>query len=377
MKVLFIDYNFLPAGENEGSASFYLLREYAKKTELEVDLLTVSPDQTYHLLKMGENVMIHQLPMGDKKNDGGNFAKSAYGFALELTGKNRYGLTHAFSSYPAGVAAELLNRKTKLPYVVSLEESDLNSVKNWLDKLAIFKVWKKACFLIADNFRLRNDFLAVNPPKEIEIISKGVDLDFFCPGADKQKNDQFLMLCDSELIPIKGIRFVIQAFKILSGRYDKLKLVIIGEGSEKQSLQNLVQGLEIIEKVSFLGNITNENRLQYYQQADLFVLASLDQEFDNGVNLRPALVSGLPIVATPARGAENLVIDGRNGFSVMINTADDLVEKIEKLILDENLKLSMGKNSLEIARELGWENIAGSYLDFYVKTKNVSQIQEG
>ena len=386
MRILFFDHNFLPAGEGEGSTSFYLLREYAKNPEFEIDLMTVSTDGQDHLLKMGENVTIHCLAIGKKQVKASNlsvlemfsYASRAYKFSLELMAEgNVFEIAHAFTSFPDGLICQLLSRKKKVPYLISAENQDAGMVGNPLLKYFVFRVWKNSSFLIVDNQNLRGFLAKVSVAKEIGLLKKGVDLDFFSPAATKQEAEQFGILCDSQIIPSKGIRFLIQAFKILAGRYENLQLLIAGEGSERQSLYDLARSLEVAERIIFLGELSLEKKLACYQQADVFVLPSQDQQVDNGFAIRQALAAGLPVVTTPVFGTQDLVIDGFNGFSVRIDVADDLVEKIEQLILDRNLKLAMGKNSLELAQQLSWQNIAQQYLELYVKTKNISQIQRG
>ena len=386
MRILFFDHNFLPAGEGEGSTSFYLLREYAKNPELKIDLVTISTDGQDHLLKMGENVTIHYLPISKKQIKASNlsvlemfsYASRAYKFSLELMAEgNVFEIAHAFSSFPDGRACRLLNRKKKVPYLISAENQEIGVLKSPFIKFFISNIWKNSNFLIVNNANLKGLLAEISLSKEIGLIKRGVDLDFFSSAQAKQETGQFVVLCDSRIIPIKGIRFLIQAFKILAGRYENLQLSIVGEGDERQSLHDLARSLEVVEKIVFWGELSLEEKLVRYHQADIFVLPSQDQQVDNGVAIRRALVAGLPIVATPVFGTQDLVAEGVNGFSVRINVADDLVEKIEQLILDKNLKLAMGKNSLELAHKLSWQNIAQQYLELYIKTKNISQIQRG
>ncbi len=385
MRILFLNHEFSPQNWEAGNASFYLLREYAKKPELEVDFVTISTDDQYHLLAMGENISIHCLPIGKKQLDINSltkmekfhFARQAYRFSLELASKNRYDVSHAFSSFPSGLVALWLKKKIKLPYVISPQKSDVEMLGNKIISFYVFKVWKKASFLVADSRRLGQLLLAASVKREIKIISKGVDAGSFFPDSDKQDAEKFTILCDSQILPIKGIRFLIQAFKILSGRYEKIQLLILGDGNERKSLYDLARSLGVIEKITFLGDVSRENSLGYYQKAHVFASASQDNQVDNGVSIRFALASGLPIVTSQVDGVEDLVVEGWNGYFVGRSVADDFAEKIEILILDKNLRISMGKNSFQLAQDLSWERIATQYEYFYNETVNVAHVQEG
>ena len=385
MKILLFNHEFPQLDGEAGETCLYLLREYAKIREMQIDFVTTSVDDKYHLLKMGSNVSIHRLPITNNADGAKNFTRKesfrfawrAYKFSLDLAKKNEYDLSHSFFSFPSGLTSLLLNRKIRLPYIVSLQSLDISSSNGGLTKAIIARVWKGAYFVIAGSLRLRESVLATFPKKEIGLIGRGIDVESFFPKEDMRKTDQFTILCDSEVTPIKGIRFLVQAFKILSSRYGQVRMLVVGDGDEKKSLEDLARGLGIAEKIIFLGNVSREKSLAYYQAADVFVLPSLDARVDNGIAVRCALACGLAVVATPVNGVEELVVDQRNGFLVKISTADDLAEKIEKLLLDENLRVSMAKNSLELAQQLSWKNIANQYLDLYVKTKNIFRIQKG
>ena len=138
----------------------------------------------------------------------------------------------------------------------------------------------------------------------------------------------------------------------------------------------MAQGLELNDKIVFLGELSSESLLAYYQAADVFVQPALDNDTNNGIAVRRALAASLPVITTPVKATEELVIDQENGLLVRPSSADDLAEKIERLLLDEKLRIAMSKNSLELARKQSWETIAGQYLEVYVKTKNLGHINQ-
>jgi glycosyltransferase involved in cell wall biosynthesis len=170
------------------------------------------------------------------------------------------------------------------------------------------------------------------------------------------------------------VRFLIQAFKLLSGRYGQARMIIVGDGNEKQSLENLVQGLDIKDKVQFAGAVPHEEVLKYYQQADIFVLPSLNEGMSNV--MLEALACGLPIVSTDTGGTKELLTDGLNGLIVRMKDPDDLAEKIEKLILNPNLKQAMSLESRKLAEKLSWANVAKDYIELYKETRNLDRMNK-
>jgi len=310
------------------------------------------------------------------KKELSSFAWRAYKFSLKLAKQANFDLAHGFFSFPAGVSCLLLRWRKKIPFLVSMQIEDLFARIGKIASYLLKKTWKNAYFLVANKIKLRDMIAEADPQKEITIISKGIDVESFFSDKNKRHENDFMILCDCPVTPIRGVRFLVQAFKLLAGRYEQVRLVVIGEGNDRKSLMDLTQALDINDKVVFLGEIPAADVLHYYQTADVFVSPSIDEQADNGAFVRKALATGLSIVSTKVNGVEELVFEGENGLFVAQKSADDLAEKIEKILLNNEFKNLMEKNSLELAQKLSWENNAKQYFDLYTKTKNIASIEQ-
>jgi glycosyltransferase involved in cell wall biosynthesis len=388
MRVLFFNYEFPPLGGGAGNATYYLLREYAKNPDIQVDLVTSSTDEKEHLFKMGENILIHSLPIGknsqnihyQSKRGLIKYYQEAYKFSKKLIKKNQYDLTHSFFTVPCGYISYKLWKKYKIPYIVSLHGSDVPGYSERFGILYKFirpiikKILKNAYFVIADSYDLANFALRLKSDKEIGTILDGIDTQEFFPDYSKRKSNKFTIICVSDITPNNGIRFLIQAFNVLIKRYDFLLMVIVGDGNERTSLENLVLGLGLNEKILFTGSVLYEKVLLYYQEADIFVLPSLDENIKS--TILEALACGLPLIATNTKWSREFIEDGKNGLIVKANEYYDLIEKIEKFLLDKNLKNIMGPKSRELSQKFDWSIVADKYLDLYTKTINLRKIRQ-
>ncbi|HRY27845.1 MAG TPA: glycosyltransferase family 4 protein [Candidatus Moranbacteria bacterium] len=389
MKILFFNYEFPPLGGGAGNASYYLLREYSKNPNIKVDFITSSIDEKQHLERIGNNITIHRLPIGknpenihyQSQKELLKYTWEAYRFSKKLAKENKYDLTHSFFSVPCGVISLLLKRKFRIPYIISLRGSDVPGYSERFTALykiitpIIKKVWREAYFVIANSQGLAELSLKSSPEKEIGIIPNGIDIEEFFPDLSKKNKDQFTIICVSRVTPRKGIRFLIQAFNVLSRRYDYIKLVIVGDGNERASLEDLVQALGLKEKVLFTGPVLHEKVLGYYQKANIFALPSMNEGMSN--TMLEALACGLPLVATDTGGTKELIEDGQNGFIVKMKESHDLAEKIEKFLLNRNLEKEMGQKSRELAEKLDWSVVANKYIDLYDKTVRLRKIKQG
>lgn len=376
MKILYFNYEFPPLGGGAGNTSLYLLREYAKNPEIEVDFVTSSIDGQYHLLKMGENINIHRLG-GEKTLFG--FSKSAYDFSKKLAEKNSYDLIHAFSLFPCGIAARKLGKKLKIPYLTTFHEDDIkvfekkNGIFNRITAFQTMKSLTDSLFLITETQRLKNLMLELKLKKEVTVISNGVDRMKYFPDVSRRNPDTFTIIAVCDVTPMQGVRFLIQAFKILSGRYENARLIIVGEGNEKKSLEDLVLGLGLKNKVVFVGKITEDEIVEYCQRSNIFVRPSLENS--NEEIVMQVLAVGLPVITTRTESIQDFFEDGVDGLYVKMKDANDLVEKIEKLILNRELLEVMSKNARLSTEKISWDVIANKYIALYGEAKNLGKMR--
>jgi glycosyltransferase involved in cell wall biosynthesis len=388
MRVLFFNYEYPPLGGGAGNASFYLLKEYAKIQDLEVDFVTSSFDEQYHQEKVGNNITVHRLPIGKNEQnvhfqsqaDLLRYTREALKFSKQLARQNHYDLTHSFFSVPCGYLSLKLKKKFGIPYIISLRGSDVPGYSERFTLLYKFitpiikKIWKHADFVIANSEGLKELALKSEPAHEIGVIYNGIDIYEFHPESALKDSSKFRIICVSRVTPRKGIRFLVQAFKTLSEKFSQVELVIIGDGNERKSLEDLARGLNLGEKVNFMGQVPHENLHEHYSKSDVFVLPSLNEGMSN--TMLEALASGLPIVATDTGGTKELVTEGVNGFVVGMQDSKDLADKIEKLIEDNQLLNQMSLASRKRAEQLSWENVAAEYLKVYQETMNIDKMRK-
>lgn len=387
MKILFFNYEYPPLGGGAGNASKYILEQYAKIPDLEVDFVTSSIDDEYHLETIGDLIRIHRLPIGKNasnihyqtKGELMRYAKVAWKFALKLTKDNHYDLSHSFFSVPCGALSYGLKIRRGLPYIVSLRGADVPGYSERFKSLygvltPIIKIiWRNASFVIANSQGLRELALESKPKNTIGVIPNGVNVEQFKPAEKAAHAEKFEILCVSRITPRKGIRYLIKALEKFIVEHPYVHLNIIGEGNEKESLENLVRGLGLSHSVTFHGLLPHDQLPHEYAKADVFVLPSLNEGMSN--TMLEAIASGLPIIATQTGGSYELVKDGVNGLIVRMQDSDDLAQKLAILVEQEQLRLNMGRLSRELALTMSWESVAGQYLELYREIVNLKKMR--
>jgi len=257
-----------------------------------------------------------------------------------------------------------------LPYIISLRGSDVPYYSDrftFLYKLItplIKFIWKRADQVISASEGLRELALKSAPKQTIGVIGNGIDIFDFRPDEAIRPRGQFIITPGaSRVTDRKGLNYLIEAVAKLAPKYPQLRLKILGDGNAREKLEQYVKELKQEKSIEFLGRIPHEIVLPYYQEASLFVFPSLNEGMSNA--MLEALASGLPLVSTATGGASELVTDGENGFIIQFKNSQDIADKIEKLILDEDLRKKMSLASRARAEKMSWENVAEQYFAVY------------
>lgn len=142
------------------------------------------------------------------------------------------------------------------------------------------------------------------------------------------------MLHDSQ----KRFSDLIKAFGILKKKHDGIKLILVGEGREKQNYENLVMELGLKDDVKLVGY--QSDMAVFFEMFDVFSLVSINESF--GLVLVEAMMKKKPIVATHSGGIKYIVDDGETGFLVKPYQIDQIANKLEELVKNENLRKQFG-----------------------------------
>lgn len=390
MKILFLNYEYPPLGGGAANATRYILREFSRMPDVEVHLVTSGMGEECGKEHVGGKVYVHRLPIGKNPNnihvqsirDILVYSWKAWRHASRLAREAKregkpFDATIAFFGVPCGALALWLKWRHRIPYVVSLRGSDVPGYSEKFDRMYLFLaplirlIWRQARAVVPNSRGLAELAAKTAQDQPFTIIPNGVDTEEFKPDPERERDGYARILTVSRLTPRKGIRFLIEAMEILkmgetgtrgeTGKRGGIELWIVGDGEEKESLRALAGELGVMERVKFFGPVPHEELPKFYGLSDVFCLPSLNEGMSNTV--LEALASGLPIVATVTGGTEELVTDGENGSFVRTGSAEDLAEKLGKLLGDEALRLRMGEASRRRAEEMSWKRVAERFLE--------------
>ncbi|AOQ23833.1 Alpha-monoglucosyldiacylglycerol synthase [Moorella thermoacetica] len=174
--------------------------------------------------------------------------------------------------------------------------------------------------------------------------------------------EEIILLHVGRLGKEKNISFVLQAFAKIHGEVPATRLVLVGSGPLKGELEHQAHSLGIAQAVTFAGSFSFEQMPAVYAGADLFVFASVTET--QGLVVGEAKAAGLPVVAVRARGVQEMVEDGRDGFLVPLDI-ETFSARIRQLVLDAGLRKEMGRQGRLNASSLAAATMARRLADQY------------
>ncbi|WP_027708423.1 glycosyltransferase family 4 protein [Zooshikella ganghwensis] len=278
-------------------------------------------------------------------------------FMANLLKMQPFDLIDAHYFYPDGVVAVALGRYLNRPVVVSARGQDISLIPNYtLPRYQIVRAANQACQLVsvAKPLKHRMEEMGVTTP--IHLLQNGVDLELFKPAADRERLRQALgldgltLLSVGNAIELKGHHLVIEALTELP----EAKLVVIGEGSERVKYQQLAEQLNVADRVTFTGNIQQGDLVQYYNAADVLILASRREGCPNVV--LEAMACGTPVIATDVGAIPDLIAPQVSGYLLPDRSVSSIVALVKQWQANPLAREQVRAHTTQF----GWEQVIQS-----------------
>lgn len=201
---------------------------------------------------------------------------------------------------------------------------------------------------------LLNNLTAENMPSAV--ISNGIDTKNFYPTDVNDFHDRFGIPKDTvnilfvgRLFPEKSVDTLIEAMRHIIEVHPKTHAMIVGDGYLRPKLETLVKKLNIQEYVTFLGLVSDEEKLLAYNASDIFVLPSLAEL--EGMVVLEAMACGKPIIISDAKMSASRHFVDDNGFLFETSNPKDLAIQALRLITDVSIRNRMGAKSLDKSKD--------------------------
>ncbi|HEY83022.1 MAG TPA: glycosyltransferase family 4 protein [Dehalococcoidia bacterium] len=282
---------------------------------------------------------------------------------IELDKVHHYEVIHSHI-FPAMVCGAMAKREKKL--LVTLQGGDIgdykesNVVIRTLELPFIFWSLRKADIIHAVSTHIAGAARKLGA-REVVVVPNGVDTQLFRPQ-DKlrlrrklgYKPNEKIIVSSSRLTPKNGLDYLIKAV----AKIPELKLIIIGDGEQRQSLQSLINRLRLKNRAFLLGYLAHDKLPEYLNIADAFCRPSINEGF--GISFIEAMACKIPTIGTSVGGITDIIVDGKNGLLVPPENVGELAGAIKKVLNDKNFSDHIAEEGYKAVMEkFTWEAVLG------------------
>ena len=193
------------------------------------------------------------------------------------------------------------------------------------------------------------------PLDRITVLHNGIDTHTFKPMPAITRLPNRLMATASADQPMKGLAFLLKAYKQLLSAHPSLELLVVGKPKEDGDTEKLLEELNLKEKVKFVSGIETQEMVDYYAQATIAVVPSLYEGF--GLPAGEAMACGVPLVSTSGGALPEVVGDA--GVLVEPGDEDALAGAIDALLNNPAKREHLAEKGREhIEKNFSWSHVA-------------------
>lgn len=280
-----------------------------------------------------------------------------------------YAIPHAYAGY---MAKQMLAQEgIFIPMVTTLHGTDITLVGSHpFYKPAVTFSINNSDAVTSVSQSLKDDTLRLfNIKKEIEVVPNFIDTKKYenlysnCERELIASNNERIITHISNIRKVKRVDDVIEIFDRIQKELPA-KLVIVGDGPEKESLENLCKKKGINEKVLFVGNSHEVDKILCF--SDLFILPSEHESF--GLVALEAMVCGVPVISSNAGGLPEVNIHGESGYLSNVGNVDEMAKNALKILINSDTHQLFKRKAKENAQRFETKLIVPLYEEIYKKS---------
>ena len=329
-----------------------------------VRLALLNPNVHYHQVNVPEYPLFHyqpyELALSSKLVDMVKLYKID---VLHV----HYAIPHAYAGYMA--KQMLKDEGINISMVTTLHGTDITLVGNHpFYKPAVTFSINKSDFVTSVSESLKADTLKLFSIKnEIQVIPNFIDLDKEKKDPNTPCHRSVMAAADERIIThisnFRGVKRIPDVVKIFYKIQKEIpaKLMMVGDGPEKEKAEELCFELGIQDKVIFFGNSNEIDKILCL--TDLFLLPSQTESF--GLVALEAMACSVPVISSNSGGLPEVNFDGFSGFLSDVGNVDEMAKNALTILKDDDVLNKFKRNALSIAEKFDIKKILPLYEDLY------------
>ncbi len=280
-----------------------------------------------------------------------------------------YAIPHAYAAYMA--KKMLMEEGIHVPIVTTLHGTDITLVGSHpFYKPAVTFSINKSDAVTAVSQSLKDDTIRLFDVKnDISVVPNFIDLDKYnhgftdCQREIMAEDHEKIITHISNLRPVKRVQDVIKVFHGIQKEIPA-KLMFIGEGPEKENVENQCRDLGILDKVIFFGRSNEIDKILCF--SDLFILPSQTESF--GLAALEAMASGVAVISSNTGGIPEVNVHGVSGFLSNVGDVEDMTKNALHILGDDSRLKTFKENARKEASKFDLHEIVPQYEAIYEDT---------
>lgn len=278
---------------------------------------------------------------------------------------HRFQVLHCHSGYPAAYVGATFKTLFRTPLVIRPHGADIlpdgNTRRHPRLARRLHRALQAADAVIAQGRFLKEVILELGVAEQrIHTIHNGVDLNLFAAGTPYPHPHPYV-LGMGKLMRHKGFDVLVRAYaRLPTGAPD---LLLAGVGAEEPQLKNLVQELGIAQRVTFVGFVDGQTKINLFRSAQCFVCPSRREPFANVI--LEALAAGVPVLASAVGGNVEQIQHGVQGFLFPSDDVEALAQALQQFLENNALQARMRTAIPSWVQQFAWPSVATRYLELY------------
>ncbi len=282
-----------------------------------------------------------------------------------------YAIPHAYAAY---MAKQMLKEDgIEIPIVTTLHGTDITLVGSHPNyKTAVEFSINNSDEVTTVSHSLKKDTLRLfNIRKDIKVVHNFIDVDKYakaqkeeCVRGNLARPDQKILTHISNFRPVKRIQDVVEIFYKVQKAIDA-KLLMVGDGPERDVAEKKVIELGISDKVIFLGNSSEVDKILCL--SDLFLLPSETESF--GLAALEAMAANTPVISTNSGGLAEVNSDGVTGYLSNVGNTEEMAQNAISILENDERLNAFKENAFKFSQQFSLETILPQYEDIYRSVK--------
>jgi glycosyltransferase involved in cell wall biosynthesis len=192
----------------------------------------------------------------------------------------------------------------------------------------------------------------------------GVDLDQFKPATLNLQRATFTLFCSRAWEAFYGVDVLARAFVKVAQQNENVDLVLLNGGSQANRIRNILQSGDVLDRVTFGGQISQTDLPRWYHLSDLYISPS--HVDGSSVSLMEALACGLPCLVSDIPANKEWIVEDENGWLFRDGDADHLAEKILAAIAQRENLPAIGESARRTAEaRADWKKNSQALMNIY------------